>query len=132
MTDIDMTWETTEDGARLIELMGARSDVLFDMDHLLYSSWPLYVLIAVALVFVAVLVIFCVLDERKWDGQNECYVRSAPSARTIAIIIAVLAVVGVVLCLAAYSAWDLRLEKRLSSIDAQIEAVRIRHPEWGV
>lgn len=29
MTDIDMTWETTEDGARLIQLMGHRSDVLF-------------------------------------------------------------------------------------------------------
>lgn len=132
MTDLDMTWETTADGTRLIELMGKRSDILFDMDHVLYSSWPLYVLIAVALVFVAVLLIFCVLGERKWDKQDACYVRLIPSGRTIAIIVAVLAVVGVVLCLAVYSAWDLRLEKHLASIDAQIEAIRIRHPDWGL
>lgn len=137
MTDIDLNLETTEDGRMLIQLMGERSDVLFDMDHLLYSSAPLLILV-VLLAAMALLVVFLLLPglfcNEIWRGEKLGYSWEPKPhyRRNMALLVAVVATASVLACIAIYSGWDVRLEKRLDRLDAEIEAIRVRHPEWGL
>lgn len=124
MTDIDLTLETTEDGRRFIALMGERSDVLFNMDHVFYHSVVLMILAVIILGLIGFFLLDLICKSGKhWKEHGK---------RNAMLGTILLGVVAVGICAAIYWGVDLGLERKLNHIDAELEAIRIRHPEWGL
>lgn len=125
MTEHEIVWEETQDGQELIRLMGERADILWSMDH----TWAASAWIVIALVALACILLFglAILMEVQL-GRG---VPRAKRAEGVAFIAASAAIIA--LLVFGLHAWtEITLPRDLAVVEARIDAILMRHPDWGV
>lgn len=143
-TELDVTWETTQDGKALTELMGDRAEILWDMDHSWVECAWTVVGVVFAMVIVTVLVMFLWASAPKpagwYDGSRfhigDSSEMTEQGKRKDGLVEASIVIAGIaitaILVLAVHGNTLDVCEMDLSRVDARIDLILARHPEWSL
>lgn len=119
MTDIDTSVEFIEDTRLFTELTGQAASIQYELANLIVQNIGEIAFVAFVLFLFALVLCWMTAD----------WLRISDKAAVV-IVIGVPIVITAVAVLAIYVSLKVGLECDLASVDAQLESLYIRHPEW--